>query len=849
MPLFKSRAPPQNELDVLLESISKGQYDDEAIKELKRLVDSSSDSEVDRAAESLLSNIVKTDDPNVLTGTVKALTVMPFLPEGKDEHVIRLMVTLFAVPQNTRITLQHKILQNEILKFLLSMLKADQRYAPLMMTELIASLEYAYIARDAEAYPALEILAARKPEYFRPHTETLVKLLGSINKATRAQSAKLIGIIGAKYPEYVSSAMPVLQSLASFYPDAHVKHNASEAYQVLYHGLRLDVVETVTMKVDDKPKQRSLGFADILKKKAAELLSKPPQDTPGERQRAARSAARDHLAHERGISEQAAGDLISKPPVQQEADVESDEIPLADMEGFESEIKDILDKTRDDFTNDAEGILNSIGVGHLSIKNRDKLTITSVEELSGGIMPSGSGLASQPPEADKPPIHARSSHLDGKSKPRINAGRAVHGKTMEPENPAGTVPAEKNPEESTGAHAGSGAHGSHSAPIKAGFKTNLHGDAEARSVHRPSGLVRTSAIEKTPEIRDTIKLPHAGTKERQATPTTPAMPENNEKPVMQAEKPANTEPVKPEETAARSEASHAKPAATETPHDKPVKESDPQAKRVEKAIAWTEKSEAHEPKGLEEPASKRVGKAIAWFEKVGVPESATKTAHHAGAAQQPARESGKTAPPGPQHHATHAGTASQPAKSEAMQQPARVEAHAAQHDVKPETVPQQQPEAAKTPKAEAAPEKHALQKHEHKIESSVLPPRAAVSKHEKVSPSDSITPPVARKIGVSKIGMTDKPLESYGSAEDSKKEAVVPGRSISGFGPNKRIYKCPKCGARTLVEGELCKICKMTMERPQEMVRCERCGLTNNRNVRFCRKCGAKLEKGTKTPE
>jgi hypothetical protein len=839
MPLFKSRAPPQNELDVLLESISKGQYDDEAINELKRLVDTSSDSEVDRVAESLLGNIMKTDEPNVLIGTVKALTVMPFLPEGRDEHIIRLLVTLFAVPQNTRITLQHKILQNEILKFLLSMLKADQRYAPLMMTELIASLEYAYIAKDAEAYAALEMLAASKPEYFRPHAETLVKLLGSINKATRAQSAKLIGIIGAKYPEYVSSAMPVLQSLASFYPDAHVKHNASEAYQVLYHGLRLDIVETVAMKEDDKPKQRSLGFADILKKKAAELLSKPPQDTPGERQRAARSAARDRLAHERGISTQAADNLISKPPARQEADAESDEIPLADMEGFESEIKDILDKTRDDFSNDAEGILNSIGVGHLSIKNRDKLTITSTEALSGGIMLSGSGLSSQPPEADKPPIHARSSHLDGKSKPRSNSGRTVHSKAMEPENPAGTVPPETNPEESTATHAGAGAHGSHSAPIKAGFKTDLHGDAEARSIHRSSGLVRTSAIEKTPESRDTTKLPHAGTKEVQATPTPTTVPENNEKPVMHVEKTANVEPVKPEETAARSEAKHAKPAATEIPHDKLVKESDPPAKRVEKAIAWTDKSEAHEPKAPEEPAAKRVEKAIAWFEKVGVPGPAPKAVHHAGATQQPARESGKTAP-GPQHHATHAGT---------EPQPARVEAHASQQDVKPETMPQHQPEAEKAPKAEAAPEKHALPKHEHKIESSVLPPRAAVSKHEKVSPSDPITPPVARKIGVSKIGMTDKPLESYGSAEEGKKEAVVPSTSISGFGPNKRIYKCPKCGARTLVEGELCKICKMTMERPQEMVRCERCGLINNRNVRFCRKCGAKLEKGTKTPE
>ncbi len=108
--------------------------------------------------------------------------------------------------------------------------------------------------------------------------------------------------------------------------------------------------------------------------------------------------------------------------------------------------------------------------------------------------------------------------------------------------------------------------------------------------------------------------------------------------------------------------------------------------------------------------------------------------------------------------------------------------------------------------------------------------------------------PVERKIGGSRMGMTDKPLESNGSVEDDKKEVVVPGTSISGFGM-KPAYRCPQCGARTLVEGELCKVCKMTMERPQEMVRCERCGLMNNSNARFCRKCGARLEKSAKLPE
>ena len=61
--------------------------------------------------------------------------------------------------------------------------------------------------------------------------------------------------------------------------------------------------------------------------------------------------------------------------------------------------------------------------------------------------------------------------------------------------------------------------------------------------------------------------------------------------------------------------------------------------------------------------------------------------------------------------------------------------------------------------------------------------------------------------------------------------------------PEQAHLPVPEVRGRTLVEGELCKICKMTMEHPQDMVRCERCGLMNNRSIKFCRKCGSKLDK------
>ncbi len=361
------------------------------------------------------------------------------------------------------------------------------------------------------------------------------------------------------------------------------------------------------------------------------------------------------------------------------------------------------------------------------------------------------------------------------------------------------------------------------------------------------------------------------------------------------EKQKTHEIIKTEEITIHKETKHINPAEPDIHKD--VKLELPPAKRMEKAMAWAEKPSMPAPAKpigtpmengktpiiREEPAAKRVEKVLAWFEKVGVPEPEQPKIDrqpedipmHSGRALIKPRTDiathyPKTAPKtetAPQqakiesHHTLHnikpqaipenkqeetkaekpipskmeMATHNQKTahKTETAPQQAKIESHHTLHNIKPQAIPENKQEETKA-------EKPIPPKMERKIESSVLPPRSAVSKHETAWSSDPITPPVARKIGLSKIGMTEKPLEGK---DEGKKEAVVPGSSISGFGPNKRIYQCPKCGGRTLVEGELCKICKMTLEHPQEMVQCERCGLTNNRNIKFCRKCGTKLDK------
>lgn len=740
MPFFKPKAPPQNDADTILDSIASGQFDDDTINRLCHLADISEDNEVDRIADALLANIVKTDDRNVLIGTVKALTVLPFMPEGKDESVIRLMVTLFSVPQNTRMTLQHKMLQSEILKYLLSMLKTNERYAHLMMTELIASLEYAYITNDADAYPVLESLAAKRPEYFRPHTETLIKLLGSINKKTRAQSAKLIGIIGAKYPEYVSGAMPVLQSLASFYPDAHVKHNASEAYQILYHGLKLDVIKPVVVKEDDRHKHRSVGFADILKKKAADLLSKPHE--PGRSARGSsgrgttgKSSSRDRPSRDR-------------PDIQDGPGQPEEELNITDMEGFETEIKEILDKTREDFTIDAEGILDSIGVGHLSIKSRAKSSASTPTDSTTAL---DGGTATATPQPAKRPIHARSSNIniEDRTKPDENLREAVHKEAHAETHKAHVETGHKENKPHGETPKAEHHQVAHSPPIRAGFKSSEDLSKETDSLHVPASLpVVEKPVEKKSEAQEPIAPAHHSAHH-------PRPGTHNEKLV---------------------------PEPVETP-----KHKDPDTHQVVEAAKVAQAAHQHEKHPKTEPAPYRVKPEAPPAQNAVTPIDTTKSVPDV----KPSEE----------------------ARPSVLLPP---------------------PEALKTNAAVAK------LKHEKNIEAPVLPPKAS---SRPIVPQSPIAPVGGRKIAVSKPGMIEKPLESNEPQEEGKKEAVVPGTSISGFGQNKQIYKCPKCGARTMAEGELCKICKMTMERPQQMVRCERCSLMNNRYARFCRKCGAKLDK------
>jgi ribosomal protein S27AE len=319
MPLFGSKR--QGRVDLLLQKVSMGDYDDRTVRQLQELAESMSDEELKILADALMSNLVKyPDNIPVLTASVKALAALPSMPEARNEFIIALILSLLKAPVNKKDALQRKSLKTEIVKLLLSFVYRDDRYARLMMPELIAAMDDMHGSISTSVCSALRRLAAERPEYFEKHSTALIKHLGSINKSTRAESAKIIGIIGRTHPEYVSKAMPFLQSLASFYPDAHVKRNANEAYQIILKGTRKEPESRVVAK---GKAQNGLGLADIMKLKAVPSVGSPK------------------------------------------------------AQFTDDEVREIVEMARREFKNDAEAILSSLGIGHLMVKRKGEPSLKS----------------------------------------------------------------------------------------------------------------------------------------------------------------------------------------------------------------------------------------------------------------------------------------------------------------------------------------------------------------------------------------------------------------------------------------------------------------------------------------
>jgi len=146
--------------------------------------------------------------------------------------------------------------------------------------------------------------------------------------------------------------MPFLQSLASFYPDAQVKRNANEAYQIIWRHVK--------------------------KEHEAE-------------------AARNPASSDKSIA-----DVVKLQPVSARA---------TEAQFTDEELKEIIELTRNEFKNDAGAILDSLGVGHLTVKAAPK------------------PKAPEPVRAKKP-----------EAAPRENIATAIRREAKEPPGPSQKCP-------------------------------------------------------------------------------------------------------------------------------------------------------------------------------------------------------------------------------------------------------------------------------------------------------------------------------------------------------------------------------------------------------------------------
>lgn len=373
---------PRKRTDLLLDRISAGKCSDSDLKEFLSLLDATYDrNEVEHISNVLLGNIEQSSNALVLAYSIQALLALPPLPREGEEQLIRQIISILKVPVNNK----HKVLHEAIMKFIAVMVNKDIEYARLMIPELIACMDERYGTIGINAYNCLFAVATAKPEYFENKSGALVKLLGSINKNTRAKSAKLIGIIARVHPEYVSRAMPTLEYLSIFHPDPAVKNTASEAYQILSAGMKAREEKAVELTPPHHVQLVSGGFADIMKRKVRESTHHI-SDSPDTHEIPADTASNES-------PDNAVDDAVAS------VSFEDDDIDYA--------LKELMDKVKNDFEINAGSILDSMGMGYL--KRNQKKDMGSKEHHPAGMVPvsmvSNDHPAGQAPDS---PIYALS---------------------------------------------------------------------------------------------------------------------------------------------------------------------------------------------------------------------------------------------------------------------------------------------------------------------------------------------------------------------------------------------------------------------------------------------------------
>lgn len=368
--------------------IRRGKCDDLAVSELKRIVSELTDPDREIILTDLKDIALASDNAVSVAASIKCLLAFSPMEPGLEDTLEIRILELIA----NRTAFSNRMAQEAIAEFLYLRVSEQIDRAEHFVDALIQLLDERSETVGTTAYNTLMIVAANRPEYFQQHAGLLIKMLGSINKATRIRATRLISVLAMSHPEYVADAEKTLLHISSFNPDAELKNSASEALQILSSKLKQDEPAPVDNgeRLRQEPETTG-GLARILRSKISEdreAISENRIDKGGlpiatnfagsadqadrkedEGMEAVESDAEaiDKIIDDfhdiaRSIKAEASSDVPEKAA----------EAMLPEDSAHESleeiELRRMMEKVKEDFSINVGNILDAIGMSHLAKK-------------------------------------------------------------------------------------------------------------------------------------------------------------------------------------------------------------------------------------------------------------------------------------------------------------------------------------------------------------------------------------------------------------------------------------------------------------------------------------------------
>ncbi len=385
---FYSRKAPKKKSDMLIERVSTGKCDDLMVGELKVAASEFTDpTEMEHLITGLMDIAMKSGNPISIAYAIKSLLALRPLTAGLEDDLEKRALELTA----DKAAISTRQLQEAIAELLYIRVSERVERAQPFIGALVLFLDERMGKGATVAYNTLMIVAANQPELFEGQISPIIKMLGSINKATRIETCKIIAVLAMSHPEYLESAEKTLLDISSFNPDGEVKNAASEAYQILTGRLQSaqKSVPDDRARRNHYEEQQAGGLAEIMRRKAVKDIKQTGDNRVDKRllslassftrkgDRAYKIEGESPAEFEKNETQAISRIMDDFSEIAESIKAESRpaETPVAEVAAAngadsaeEAELRMVMEKVQDDFSITAGSILNAIGMGHLAKK-------------------------------------------------------------------------------------------------------------------------------------------------------------------------------------------------------------------------------------------------------------------------------------------------------------------------------------------------------------------------------------------------------------------------------------------------------------------------------------------------